>query len=82
MNCDGSIARILIEGGSDMYATDQHGMTVFDTAIGISAFSNNDVPEAFLDAGYRMTDEQAALARKNYADNPRIMEIVDRAAAD
>jgi hypothetical protein len=82
MNCDGAIAETLIEAGADMYAEDQHGMTVFDTALGISAFSNNDVPGAFIDAGYRMTDEQAAQARKNYADNPRILEFVDRATAN
>lgn len=82
MNCDGAIARILIDAGADMNATDQHGMTVFDLAIGISAFSNNDVPEAFLDAGYRMSADKAALARENYADNPRILGIVDRAIAD
>jgi len=80
--CDGSIARILINAGADMYATGHFGMNEFIMAIGISAFSGNDVPEAFLDAGFRMSDDETAQSRKNYADNPRIIEFLDRATAD
>lgn len=76
--CDGSIARILIEAGADMSATDNYGNTVFDMAIGISAFSGSDVPEAFIDAGFRPSPEKVAQHRKNYADNPRIMKLLDQ----
>jgi len=79
--CDASVVRILIEAGADMDATDNFGMTVFDTAIGISAFSGSDAPEAFLDAGFRLSPEKAAVHYKNYGDNPRILDLLDRATA-
>jgi len=79
--CDGSVVKILIEAGADMEATDNFDMTAFDLAIGISAFSGSDAPETFLDAGFRLSPEKAATYRKSYADNPRILKLIDRATA-
>jgi len=80
-NCDGSVVRLLIEAGADMEATDNFGATAFETAIGISSFSGCDAPEAFLDAGVRLPPETAAKYRETYADNPRILDLLNRAAA-
>ncbi len=81
MACDGSVVSILIEAGADMGATDNFGFTAFDIAIGISAFSGSDAPEAFLAAGYRLSPEKAAEFRTTYADNPEIQALLDRATA-
>jgi HEAT repeat protein len=80
--CDAKIVRILIAAGADMAKEDNFGMTAFDLAIGISAFSGSDAPEAFIDAGFRITPENAAKLRENYSDNPRIQEILNRATAN
>ena len=80
-NCDGSVVRLLIGAGADLAATDNFGATAFETAIGISAFSGSDAPEAFLDAGVRLPPETVAKYRETYADNPRILELLNRAAA-
>ncbi len=77
--CDGSVLKLLIDAGADMEATDSNGFSAFELAIGISAFSGSDAPEAFLAAGYRMSPEKAATYRETYADNPQILELLDRA---
>ncbi len=79
--CDAKVVRVLIEAGANMAATDNFGMTAFDLAIGMSAFSGSDAPEAFIEAGYRISPEQAATLGNNYPDNPRIQEILKRATA-
>jgi HEAT repeat protein len=81
MGCDGSVVTTLIEGGADMNATDGFGMTAFDLAVGISAFSGSDAPQALLDAGFRPSPEKLAELRKNYGDNPQILELLARASA-
>jgi len=79
--CNAALIRILLGAGADMDAVDQSGMTAFDLALGISAFSGSDAPEAFLEAGFRLSPEAAARYREAYGDNPRVLELIRRAQA-
>jgi HEAT repeat protein len=78
MACDGEVIRLLIDGGVDVNATDQNGFAAFELTL----WSGTDAADALLEAGYRMPAEKAASYREAYKDNPKALELIDRATAE
>jgi ankyrin repeat protein len=75
MACDAEIVRLLVAAGADVNATDPSGMAPFELTL----WSGTDAAGALLEAGYRLPEDKAASYREAYADNPKALELIDRA---
>jgi HEAT repeat protein len=75
MACDAEIVRLLVAAGADVNATDPSGMAPFELTL----WSGTDAAGALLEAGYRLPEDKAASYREAYADNPKALELIDKA---
>ncbi len=74
-NCDGGIIRQLVAAGADMKATNGTGMTPF----GIAIVTNPGAAGAMVDAGYRITAQEAATYASWFPGDAAKLKLVERA---
>jgi len=74
-NCDGGIIRQLVAAGADMKATNGTGMTPFGLAI----VTNPAAAEALVDAGYRITAQEAAQYTSWFSGDAAKLKLLQKA---
>jgi hypothetical protein len=74
--CDGAIITKLIAAGANVNAVNSTGMSAFSLAL---ALSDAEAAEAMLQAGFRFSSAEAAMAREWYLDDPVRRKLIERA---
>jgi hypothetical protein len=74
--CDAAIITKLIAAGADVDAVNSTGMSAFSLAL---ALSDAEAAEAMLQAGFRFSSAEAAMAREWYLDDPVRRKLIERA---
>lgn len=76
-SCDRSVISRLVEAGADLGAANAVGMTPFALAL----VTNPGAAEVLVEAGYRVTPEQASVFAQWVAGDPAKQSVLDRAQA-
>jgi hypothetical protein len=74
--CDGAIITKLIAAGANVNAVNATGMSAFSLAL---ALSDAEAAEAMLQAGFKFSSAEAAMAREWYLDDPVRRKLIERA---
>jgi HEAT repeat protein len=74
--CDGAIISKLIAAGANVNAVNSTGMSAFSLAL---ALSDAEAAEAMLQAGFRFSSAEAAMAQEWYLDDPMRRKLIERA---
>ena len=75
--CPASLVSLLLDAGADLYAVNQRGLTAFEHVI----TEPRGVAELLLEAGFRLDQERVDRYLRVYADEPRVVQLIHRAAA-
>lgn len=74
--CDRVVIEHLLQAGADAGHRNSRGLSILELTLAGSA----EAADALIEAGFRLSPKEASEFRRIYADEPVIMERVDRAA--
>lgn len=75
MSCDPALIKLLLDAKANINAKNSAGMTAFESSV----FGLPDVPNALIDAGFRLSPDKVKIYTEAWAADPQKLALVKRA---